>query len=486
MSAGTMNSPTSDTAGSAALILAAGKGTRMGTNSPKALQTLLGEPMLAHVAAALSPLFPEKLWAVIGHGAELVEAAFAPSSKQNLPALRFVRQTEQLGTGHALMVALPDILQAGIEQLVVINGDMPLISSEMMRRILNESAGADLALASIILPNAGAYGRVVRDTANPTSQSSISQNSNGPTGACISVIEAKDYSTATHGPETGEINIGLYVLNLTTIGPLLSNLTTTNKSGEYYITDLVALAHAAHLCVRAVVCGDNPDLLGVNTPAELIRSESRLRAHIVQRHLEAGVILHQPESLVIGPFVQLEPGAELSGPGHILGHSRIASAATVGPFCHIRDSVIQAHAAIQPYSHIQDAEVGPRCTVGPYARLRPGALLEEAAHVGNFVELKKTRLGPGAKANHLSYLGDADIGPGVNIGAGTITCNYDGKSKFRTTIAAKAFIGSNTSLVAPVHVGENALVGAGSVITQDVPDNALAIARGQQVNKNKK
>lgn len=459
------------TANSAALILAAGKGTRMGTDSPKALQTLLGEPMLAHVAAALTPIFPDRLWTVIGHGAELVEAAFANSGLPTRPALRFVRQTEQLGTGHALMVALPDIQKAKTEHLVVINGDMPLISTNMMQRILEESADADLALASILLPEAGTYGRVVRQSAN---------------GPCVGVIEAKDYNPAMYGPETGEVNIGLYVLKLATIAPLLARLTTANKSGEYYITDLVALAHAAGLCVRAIVCGDNADLLGVNTPAELVRSESRLRAQIVQRHLDAGVILHQPESLVIGPFVQLEPGAELSGPAHILGHTHIARAASVDAFCHIHDSTIQDHAHLQPYCHLEGATVGPRCTVGPYARLRPGSVLEEAAHVGNFVELKKTRLGPGSKANHLTYLGDTDVGSGVNIGAGTITCNYDGRSKFRTTIAAKAFIGSNSSLVAPVHIGENALVGAGSVITEDVPDNALALGRGRQVNKKRK
>lgn len=469
MSTSTANSGISGsgTLPSGALILAAGKGTRMGTDSPKALQTLLGEPMLAHVAAALSPLFPERLWAVVGHGAEQVEAAFA-APVPTRPALNFVRQTEQLGTGHALMVSLPDIQHAGVQRLVVINGDMPLISTDMMRRILDETADADLALASIILPEAGAYGRVVRQSAN---------------GPCVGVIESKDYNPAVHGPETGEVNIGLYVLKLAAVAPLLTKLTTANKSREYYITDLVALAHAAGLRVQAIVCGDNADLLGVNTPAELIRSESRLRAHIVQRHLDAGVILHQPDSLVIGPFVHLEPGSELSGPAHILGHTRIARAAVVDAFCHLRDTIIQAHAHIQPYSHLEDAVVGPRCTVGPYARLRPGATLEEAAHVGNFVELKKTRLGPGSKANHLTYLGDADIGPGVNIGAGTITCNYDGRSKFRTTIAAKAFIGSNSSLVAPVHIGESALVGAGSVITEDVPDNALALARGRQVNK---
>lgn len=442
-----------------ALILAAGKGTRMGTDSPKALQTLLGEPMLAHVAGALTPIFGNNLWAVIGHGAEQVQKVFASPS---LPILHFIQQTEQLGTGHALMVSLPALAEQGVERLVVINGDMPLISTDLMQQILTEAGDADLALASIVLPDAGAYGRVLRSS---------------PNGPCIGVVEVKDYDVARHGPETGEVNIGLYVLNLVAIAPLLSRLTTANKSGEYYITDLIALAHAAECTVTAVVCGDNPDLLGVNTPAELARSESRLRAHIVQRHIEAGVVLHQPESLVIGPFVTLEPGAELSGPGHILGTTHIARAAQVGPYCHMRDTHVAAHAVIQPFCHFDAAQVGPRCTIGPYARLRPGAVLEDAAHVGNFVELKKTHLGKGSKANHLTYLGDAEIGEGVNIGAGTITCNYDGKNKHRTTIKDGAFIGSNASLVAPVQIGSNALVGAGSVISKDVPNGTTAVER---------
>lgn len=443
-----------------ALILAAGKGTRMGTESPKALQTLLGEPMLAHVAAALRPIFAEKLWAVIGHGAAQVEAAFAAQQP-----LQFVRQTEQLGTGHALMVSLSQINASGIDRLVVINGDMPLISTGMMQKILDQSADADLALASVVLDSAGTYGRVIRST---------------PNGPCSGVVEMKDFDPAVHGPETGEVNIGLYVLRLAAIAPLLSSLTTANKSGEYYITDLVALAAQTGLRVAAIVCGDNPDLLGVNNPAELIRSENRLRAQIVQRHLEAGVILHQPDSLVIGPFVTLEPGAELAGPGHYLGTTHVCRGASVEAYCHLRHVHIGSGVRIQPFSHLESATVGPRCTVGPYARLRPGALLDEGAHVGNFVELKKTRLGPGSKANHLSYLGDSEIGAGVNIGAGTITCNYDGKNKHKTVIEDGAFIGSNTALVAPVTIGPNSLVGAGSVIIKDVPENTTAVARGLQ------
>lgn len=443
-----------------ALILAAGKGTRMVSPLPKALQPLLGVPMLAHVAAALKPLFADELHAVIGHGAESIEAAFAGGQ---YPSIRFVHQTEQLGTGHALKISLP-VLEH-LERLVVINGDMPLISTAMMQHILDASADADMSLATITLSDAGAYGRVVRDP---------------HTGNCLAVVEAKDYDASRYGPATGEINIGLYVLNLAVVAPLLSQLTNSNKSGEYYITDLIHLANSAQLRVTAIACGSDPALLGVNNPEELVRSESLLRENIVLAHLRNGVTLHQPEQLVVGPFVTIESGAVLAGPSHILGHTHICCGANIGPFCHITDTRIESGAVVQPYSHFLSAHVGPACTVGPFSRLRPGAVLDEAAHVGNFVELKQTRLGRGAKANHLTYLGDTEVGPAANIGAGTITCNYDGIHKHRTVIGEKAFIGSNASLVAPVSIGAGSIVGAGSVITADVPDNGLAIARGRQ------
>ena len=443
----------------AALILAAGKGTRMHSHKPKVLQTLLGEPMLRYVLQSLRPLFGQDIWTVIGHQAAMVRETFAADD------MRFVEQREQLGTGHALMQALPALLESGCSHVLVINGDTPLITTGLLENFLSEAASADLAFATITLPSPGGYGRVVRHN-----------------GRVAAIVEAKDYDEALYGPEPREVNAGLYYMRLDMARDLLPRLSCANKSGEYYITDLVGLAVESRHAVSGVECGDDPNLFGVNSPQELSRSEALLRMWVVQQRLEAGVIMHAPELIRISPAACVEPGAELFGPCEIYGDSHIARGAVVHSHCYIRNSMVAEGAEIRHFSHLQDASVGCDASVGPYGRLRPGAVLEEGAHVGNFVEMKKAVLGKGAKANHLTYLGDADVGPGANIGAGTITCNYDGVHKFRTHIGARAFIGSNTALVAPVSVGDGALVGAGSVITKDVPEKQMGIARARQSN----
>ena len=446
----------------AALILAAGKGTRMHSARPKVLQSLLGEPMLAYVEGALRPLFADDaegvaIWAVVGHGADQVEAAF--------PGLRTVHQREQLGTGHALAEALPTLRRSGASHVLVVNGDVPLLSTDVVRRFLDEAGDAAIAFASLTLEDAGAYGRVVRKG-----------------GDVAAIVEAKDFDPGLHGPDTGEVNAGLYLLEIEAISRLLPRLGNDNKSGEYYITDLVALGLAEGLTVRGIDCGRDESLLGVNSPAELARMEELLRARIASRLLASGVTLHAPDLVRVGPFAEIAPGAELTGPCEIYGHSRVAGGAAIESHCVLCDSVVRAGARLRSFSPLERAEVGEGCVAGPYARLRPGAVLEAGSHVGNFVELKNARLGPGAKANHLSYLGDEENGPAANIGAGTITCNYDGVHKHRTVIGDRAFIGSNTALVAPVEVGDDALVGAGSVITKDVPAGEMGIARGRQKN----
>lgn len=441
----------------AALILAAGKGTRMHSDKPKVLQRLLDEPMLFWVRAALASVFGEDIWTVVGHGAEMVEEAF--------PGSRFVQQVQQLGTGHALAQAVPFLQTSGYSHVLVVNGDTPLLSTEMIRDFIEKAKGADLAFASIILKDAGAYGRVVRQEQE-----------------VCGIIEAKDYDPARHGPETGEVNAGIYRISLDVVERLLPLLSNENKSGEYYITDLIALAVDRGYTVRAVNCGQDETLMGINSPGELVRMEESLRARVVDQLLERGVIIHAPALVRVSPLAEIEPGAELTGPCEVYGHSQIARGASLASHCVVRDCRIEAHAQIRSFCHLEGAVVGQGTLVGPFARLRPGAELEEHSHVGNFVELKKARLGKGAKANHLSYLGDAIIGPNANIGAGTITCNYDGKHKFQTHIGEAAFIGSNSALVAPVRVGDGALVGAGSVITRDVPDGQMGIARGKQKN----
>lgn len=447
-----------------ALILAAGKGTRMHSIKPKVLQTLLGEPMLRYVVDALRPLLGDAIWTVIGHQAAMVRAAFAgtPTSPEEM---HFVEQEQQLGTGHAFMQAMPALRAGQCSHVLVVNGDTPLLSTRLVQLFLDKARGADVAFATITLPEAGAYGRVVRRA-----------------GVVQAIVEAKDYDLALHGPETGEVNAGLYYFSMEAVETLLPRVGCANRSGEYYLTDIIGLAVAEGHAVVGVECGHEPHLLGVNSPVELAEAEALLRVQVVDSCLRAGVILHAPESIRISPRAEIAPGAEIFGPTEVYGQSRIAQGAQIDSHCVLRDAVVESGACVHSFSHITDAYVGERASVGPYGRLRPQAHMEEDSHVGNFVELKKARLGKGAKANHLSYIGDAEVGAKTNIGAGTITCNYDGKNKFVTRIGAGAFIGSNTALVAPVTVGDNALIGAGSVITKDIPANEMGIGRAKQQN----
>jgi len=442
-----------------ALILAAGKGTRMHSDKPKVLQRLLHDPLLRYVIDALRPLFGDDVWAVIGYQAEMVRKIFADGT------VRFVEQREQLGTGHALMEALPVLEAAGCERILVLNGDSPLISSTLLENFLQRAEGADLAFAGLRLADPAAYGRVVRKD-----------------GRVVSIVEAKDFDPAVHGAATGEVNAGIYCLNLALAQELTPALSRENKSGEYYITDLVGLALARGYGVHGLDCGNDSRLFGINSPLELAQSEAFLREKIVRELLESGVIMHAPEMVRVSPRAQIEPGAELVGPCEIYGASRVARGARIESHCVLFDSSVDTGTIVRSFCHLEGARVGMNCAVGPFARLRPGAVMEESAHMGNFVEMKQARLRKGAKANHLSYIGDADVGERANIGAGTITCNYDGVLKHTTRIGAGAFIGSNTALVAPVTVGDGALVGAGSVITKDVPDGEMAIARGRQSN----
>ena len=445
-----------------ALILAGGKGTRMYSHLPKVLQPILGEPMLSYVHAALKPLFADQIWTVIGHRADLLRLTF-PQLEDN-----FILQEEQLGTGHALQIAWATLREACLTHVLVFSGDVPLISKDTITTFLNaiERSKSPLGFITLTLRDPGNYGRVLRS------------------GHTVSnIIEAKDYDATIYGPEPNEINAGIYCLELDRIEPLLPLLRNENKSGEFYITDLISLASRSDIDVVGVQCGDDSTLLGVNTPQELIHMESILREDIVRGWLEAGVFIHAPESVRIGPDVVIAPGARITGPCEILGASNIAAHAEIEPFCHLNHVSLGEGARVRSFSHLENATLEAGAAAGPYARLRPGARLEEDSRVGNFVEVKNATLARGAKAGHLTYLGDAHIGEGANIGAGTITCNYDGHKKHRTTIAARAFIGSNTALVAPVSIGEGSVVGAGSTITKDVPENTLALTRPEQINK---
>lgn len=441
----------------AAVVLAAGKGSRMRSGGQKVMAQILGSPMLAYILAALEPIFGANIFIVVGHEGDAVRKAF--------PDARFIVQSERLGTGHAVGTALPELEKHGFGHALVINGDTPLVETADISRFMEAARNAAVAFATITLANPRAYGRVLRVNGN-----------------VAAIVEARDYNPAIHGNPGGEINAGLYWLDLKTAAPLLGALANDNESGEYYLTDIVGAAARQNIPVLGLDAGSDENLLGVNTPFELVEAEETLRAKTARRLLDAGTLVHAPTLLRASPFCVIEPGVEITAPCEIYGASVIRAGAIIESHCVIRDCVIESGARIRSFCHLENASVGAGCIVGPYARLRPQATLEAESHVGNFVELKKTRLGRGSKANHLSYLGDAEIGAGVNIGAGTITCNYDGKNKFATQIGDAAFIGSNTALVAPVRVGSGALVGAGSVITRDVPDGDLAIARERQKN----
>lgn len=443
-----------------ALVLAAGKGTRMHSAKAKVLQTLLNEPMLFYVYEALAPIMKANVLTVVGHDADGVRAAF-PSM-----ADRFVVQAEQLGTGHALQVAWDAVVSTGATHCLVINGDTPLVTVEALDRLMAAQGCCDLAFMTITPRDTASFGRVVRD----------------PERRVTAIVEAKDYDFSLHGPVTGEVNAGIYLLKVATVGPLLDKLRNENMSGEYYITDLVELAVEAGLSVEGVQAGNDVSLMGINSPRELIAAEGTLRRRIVDDLIDAGALIHNPDTVVVGPRVAVEPGAEIFGHCELYGTSKVSGGARLGSYNFIVDSTFAPGCVVREFNHIEGAEVGSGATVGPYSRLRPGTALGEDSRVGNFVEMKKASLGKGAKASHLTYLGDAEVGAGANIGAGTITCNYDGKNKFRTVIGPGAFIGSNTALVAPVTVGRDALVGAGSTITKDVPDEQTGIGRGKQMN----
>ncbi len=457
-----------------ALILAAGKGTRMRSDRPKVLQTLLGESMFSIVCGVLHDV-PEirSLHAVVGHEAELVMKEADAVSANLSRKVACIVQNEQLGTGHALMTALPALHDP--DKLLVINGDSPLITADLLRFFIREAEQSDIAFLSLDLEDAGRYGRVVRKDGKP-----------------VAIVEAKDFDEAVHGPleEAHEVNSGIWLLSLESVRSLLPCLTNANKSGEYYLTDIVSLG-AEKGCAVLGICADavhaeKNALLGVNTPAELAGAELLLQQRRNSGLLSSGVILHSPESIRIGPSAEIAPGAEIFGPAEIYGKSQIGKGAVVRSHCVLKNAAVSSNAEIREFCHIERAVICENAIVGPFARLREGTTVGESAHVGDFVELKKTHLGKGSKANHLSYLGDAEIGSNVNIGAGTITCNYDGKNKHRTEIGDNSFIGSNSAIVAPVSVGRDSLIGAGSVITEDVPEGMLALGRGRQVNKDRR
>jgi bifunctional UDP-N-acetylglucosamine pyrophosphorylase/glucosamine-1-phosphate N-acetyltransferase len=424
----------------AAVILAAGKGTRMKSDLPKVLHPLAGRPMIGHVLESLAGLEPERTLVVVGPGMEAVAAAVAP-----VPC---VVQDEQLGTAHAVAAAR-GALESFAGDVLVLYADTPLITAATLSRLPAARAGTG-APAIVVLgfrPGGGEYGRLVT----------------GPDGLLEAIVEYRD---ATNEQRAIPLcNSGVMAVDGRLLFDLLARVGNRNAKGEYYLTDIVGIARSlGHRC--AYVEAPAQELLGVNSRAELAAAESALQSRLRSAAMENGATLVDPESV------------------YLSFDTRLGRDTTVGPNVVFGPGVTVGEGAeIRAFCHIERARIGRRAVIGPFARLRPGADIGAEAHVGNFVEIKNSTLGEGAKANHLSYLGDARVGRGSNIGAGTITCNYDGYEKFRTEIGERVFIGSNTALVAPVRVGDGAVVGAGSVITRDVEADALAVARAEQVDR---
>lgn len=437
--------------GVTALILAAGEGTRMKSATPKVAHEILGVPMVRLVLEAARAAGCDRVVAVTGSGAEAVEAL--------LPDVTCVRQERRLGTGHAVMSAA-DALAGATGSLVVLSGDTPLMSPETIAGLvaIRESSGAAATLLTARLTDPTGYGRIVRDR----------------DGAVEAIVEEKDCTPEQRAIR--EVNTGTYCFDAAVLFAHLERLSTDNAQGEYYLTDMVALFNAEGLGVSATVTEDPLETLGVNSRVQLAEAAKVMQRRINRAHMLEGVTMTDPDLVWIGPHVTLGRDVELLPMTFLLGETSVASGAIVGPDSRVTDSTVGERAVIDS-SIVTGSVIGPEASVGPRAYLRPGTVLEARAKVGTSVEVKKSHVGEGAKIPHLSYVGDARIGAGANLGAGTITCNYDGVRKHGTVIGAGAFIGSDTMLVAPVEIGEGAVTGAGSAITRDVPADALAVER---------
>ncbi len=436
------------------VILAAGKGTRMYSDKPKVLHTIAGKSMLQHVVDTATRLNPAKTIIVYGHGGEMVPHSIARSTAT------FVLQEPQLGTGHAVQQALPHLDQNGVS--LVLYGDVPLIQQETLLKILANETSLTLLVQHLDKPKG--YGRIVRDSG----------------GKVCSIIEEKDASPEQR--KIQEINTGILAAPTKLLRNWLANLRNNNAQGEYYLTDIVAMAVAQGVNIETCQPENEWEVTGINNKlqqAELERVWQNVQA---QRILLKGVTLADPARLDIRGDLICDRDVEIDVGCIFEGTVHLGKGVKIGAYSIIKDSRIAANTQIAPYSHIDDAQIGDGCHIGPFARIRPGSKLQNDVHIGNFVEIKNSDIAANSKANHLSYIGDATIGSRVNIGAGTITCNYDGANKFRTVIEDDAFIGSDTQLVAPVTVGRGATIGAGSTITKDTESGGLTLSRAKQLS----
>lgn len=439
-----------------ALILAAGEGTRMKSDKPKVAHEILGVPMVTWVVDAAKAAGCERIIAITGHHAEQVEAL--------LPGVESVRQEQQLGTGHAVMSAREALRDAG-GSLAVLSGDTPLLRAETVSGLvaMRESSGSVLTLLTTHLPDPTGYGRIVRDMRD---------------GSVARIVEEKDCTPEER--RITEVNTGTYCFDTDVLFAHLDRLTTANAQGEYYLTDMVAVFGAEGLTVSAMATDDPLETLGVNSRVQLAEAAKIMQRRINRHHLLAGVTMTDPDLVWIGPDVELGRDVELLPMTFLSGTTKVGDRSVIGPGSRLTDALIAEDAVIDS-SVVTEAVVGQGATVGPVSYLRKGAVLLARAKAGACVEIKNSVVGEGSKVPHLSYIGDATIGAGVNVGAGSITCNYDGFEKHPTVIGDGAFIGSDTMLVAPVTVGEGSVTAAGSTIARDVPPGSLALERTKQI-----
>lgn len=438
------------------VILAAGQGKRMRSVLPKVLQPIAGKPMLAHVLAAARALEASRICVVYGHGGEVVR------ERLDATDLAWARQEPQLGTGHAVQQALPHLSSQGMA--LVLYGDVPLIGVATLQRLVGAAGVASLGLLTVTLDNPTGYGRIVRDEA----------------GRVLRIVEDKDATDAQRAIR--EVNTGILVAPVECLRNWLGRIGNDNAQGEYYLTDIIGMAVAEGVEIVTVQPDAVAETLGVNSKPQLAELERLHQSMIARRLMDDGVTLIDPARIDVRGELRCGRDVEIDINCVFEGSVVLGDGVRIGANCVIRDTVIGAGTRVAPFSHLDNTLMGEDCIIGPYARTRPGTRLGKEVHVGNFVEIKNSTVADHSKANHLAYVGDADIGQRVNIGAGTITCNYDGVNKYRTVIEDDVFIGSDTQLVAPVRVGRGATLGAGTTLTKDAPAEQLTVSRAKQLS----
>lgn len=438
------------------VILAAGRGTRMYSDRPKVLQPLAGRSLLAHVLDAARKLSPQKICVVYGHGGELVPQTIAEVD------IIWVKQEPQLGTGHALLQALPHVEARG--RILVLYGDVPLITHYTLSRLLQEQAPGTLGLLTVHLDDPAGYGRILRN----------------PEGKITGIVEQKDADETQRLIQ--EINTGIMALPGEPLPNWLNQLSNNNNQKEYYLTDIIGLAVGDGFTIKAVQPEHLAEVRGINSKAQLAQLERWYQMRYAENLLAQGVTLCDPARVDVRGELSCGRDVEIDVNCIFAGRVELGDGVRIAANCYLENVSIAAGTHVAAFSHLVEAKIGNHCKIGPYARIRPGTELQEAVHIGNFVEVKNSAIGLGSKVNHLSYVGDTTIGKNVNVGAGTITCNYDGANKHRTIIEDDVFIGSDTQLIAPVTVSKGATIGAGSTITRDAPPGELTLARAKQTS----